>query len=180
MRISFLCHEYPPFGCGASTALFYLTKALIKRGHSIQVVTAGEGRRDRVDRDADGRLIVKLGAGRRKVIAPSAAELLRSYLALRFRSAKYIAEFDPQAITAFFAFPAGRAAIAVGKHLSLPVAVSLRGSDVPGFSNRRWGFMQFLQPFLIRKVWRENDLLQANGNNLVELARQFDPSTEVL
>lgn len=180
MRLTFLSHEFPPIGGGASTALDFFTRALAKRGHTIQILTIGVGRKTETFTDEYARQIVRMGVKRKSLLAPQSGELLRSYVALRFGAKKYVEGFAPDAINAFFAFPAGRAALALGRKLKRPVVVSLRGSDVPGFSQKRWGLLHAIHPMLVRKVWREADLMLANGDHLVALAKRFYPSRDVI
>lgn len=180
LRILFLSHEFPPTGGGAATALDHLSRALACQGHAIGIITIGIGRGDEHETDPFGRLIIRLGARRRSLLAPSATELFRSYLALRFRSAQYAEGFRPDVLVAFFTFPAGRAALHLRHKIKVPLMVSLRGSDVPGFSPTRWGLLQRIQPTIVRPVWKSADLLSANGERLVQLARRFNPSREVL
>ncbi len=175
LRLSFLCHEFPPLGGGAATALDQLTRTLAQRGHAIQIVTIGLGRASTMEADPAGRWVARLGVGRKKLLAPSAWHLWRSYRALKRQSHRLLSEFQPDAMVAYFAFPAGRAALSLQKNLQVPLVAFLRGSDVPGFSNARWGAFQKAQRFLVRDVWANADLLLANGQSLVRLAEAFMP-----
>ncbi len=173
MRLSFLCHEFPPIGGGAATALDELTKTLARRGHAVQIITIGLGDRRTTEIDDEHRQIVRLGAGRKKPLAPSAWHLWRSYRALRRAAPPRLVDFQPQLLVAFFAFPAGRAALSLKRRLGIPLVTFLRGSDVPGFSADRWGALQWTHQSLVRPVWQQADLLLANGRSLVRLAEQF-------
>jgi glycosyltransferase involved in cell wall biosynthesis len=175
-RITFLCHEYVPIGGGAASALDAITKVLARRGRSIQIITIGLGKATTEEVDSVGRNIVRFGVGRKNHLCPSAWDLLRSYLALRYRSQSRLRTFRPDLLIAYFAFPAGLAALALRNRLGIPLVVSLRGSDVPGFSNGRWGAARCLQKLLVRPVWERADLLLANGTRLVDLAHRFVPA----
>ena len=152
MRLSFLSHAFPPIGGGAASALDALTRGLARRRHPVQILTSGLGNRRTEENDQPGREVLRFGVGRRHTISPSARELLRSYLALRYASLRPLRRFSPDVIVAFFAFPAGLAALGVGRRLGRRVVVSLRGSDVPGFSDERWGILRFAHRFLVRPV----------------------------
>lgn len=180
MRISFLSHEFPPIGGGASSALDALTKGLARRRHQVQILTIGLGNRETEENDQLGRSVLRFGVGRKDKISPSAWELLRSYLALRYSSLRPLRRFSPDVIVAFFAFPAGLAALGVGRRLDRRVVASLRGSDVPGFSDERWGILRFAHRFLVRPVLRRADLLTANGQFLTELAALFEPRRRII
>ncbi len=172
-RFSFLCHEYPPFGGGASSALAQFLKILVSRGHDIQVITVGPRNWTDEIRSEDNLQIVRLGGGRRSVFSPTAFEIIRAYWALRYRSKRHIRAFSPDVLVSYFAFPAGYAALALKQKLDLPLAVSLRGSDVPGFSRERWGAFGAIQPILVRRVIEGADLVCANGGYLTELAEPY-------
>ncbi|MGA1794521.1 MAG: glycosyltransferase family 4 protein [bacterium] len=173
MHLSFLSHEFPPIGGGASSALDALTKKLAQRGHSIQILAIGMDEKTTHEKDRFDRVIIRFACGRRRIMAPSAWELLRSYLVLRYSSVPFVRSFRPDALTAFFAFPSGHAAIALKRRFTIPLIVSLRGSDVPGFSDARWGIFRFIRTTLLRPVWKQADLLLANGNRLLYLADTF-------
>lgn len=173
LRISFLCHEFPPIGGGAATALDALTSALTKRRHHIQIITIGTGKRTSKHADVFRRQVIRLAAGRKRIVTPSAVELFRSYLALRLSSLMYLKGFDPDVLVAYFAFPAGYAVLPLARSLKVPLVVSLRGSDVPGFSNQRWGVAKLMRIPLLRATWEGADLLVANGPFLVHLAEHF-------
>jgi glycosyltransferase involved in cell wall biosynthesis len=176
--MSFLCHEFVPVGGGAASALDALTKVLAQRGHLIQILTIGLGTHTTEEIDDHGRQLVRFGVGRRRSLCPGAWTLVRSYLALRVASVSKIEAFSPNLLVAYFAFPAGLAALGLRRRLGIPLIVSLRGSDVPGFADARWGAARFLKRRLVRPVWKNADLLTANGPYLVDLARRFAPNRE--
>lgn len=180
MRLTFISHEFPPIGGGASSALDAITKKLAERGQVVQILTIGLGNKNQCETDKFGRIIIRFGVGRGKILAPSAWELLLSYKALRFKSLSHLREFAPNVLTAFFAFPAGHAALFWGSCLNIPVVVSFRGSDVPGFSDGRWGLFRYARFFLLRPVWKRADLLLANGRRLSHLAERFMPTRKVV
>ncbi|MBF0370682.1 MAG: glycosyltransferase family 4 protein [Magnetococcales bacterium] len=172
MRLAFVCHEYPPLGGGAASALERFTRVLAERGHEILVVTIGLGKMDQEERDGQGRHIVRLGVGRRTLLAPGLKTLMRSYLALRGQSGDSITRFKPDGVVAWFAFPAGHAVLPLVGRLGVPLVVSLRGSDVPGFSPGRWGRLGFMQGMLFKPAAKKADLLLANGASLTCLAEK--------
>ncbi|ABK42917.1 glycosyl transferase, group 1 [Magnetococcus marinus MC-1] len=178
MRLSFLCHEFPPTGGGAASALDHFTRVLVKRGHRVQILTIGLGAKT-LRETLDERQIIRYGVGRRSMLSPTTTELLRSYWALRHRSKRDLAEFKPDCSVAFFAFPAGHALLKQRRRLTGPMAVSIRGSDIPGFSKKRWGLFQWLQPWLVRPVLEGADRVFANGETLATLTRAFAPHIAV-
>ncbi|MEG3638638.1 glycosyltransferase family 4 protein [Magnetococcus sp. PR-3] len=179
MRLSFLCHEFPPTGGGAASALDHFTRVLATRGHQVQILTIGLG--GQTQREAlHDRQVIRYGVGRKNLLSPTVWELLRSYWALRFRSSKDLKAFKPDCSVAFFAFPAGHAILKQRRAITGPIAVSIRGSDIPGFSKKRWGLFQMLQPWLTHPVLRGSDRIFANGETLAGLTRAFEPDVEVM
>nr|CRH07264.1 Putative GT4 : distantly related to glycogen synthase / starch synthase [Candidatus Magnetococcus massalia] len=180
MRLSFLSHEFPPIGGGAASALDRFTTLLAEQGHEVQILTIGLGEQTEIMEDATGRQIIRYGVGRQRKLSPSLLELIRSYWVLRRRTVLELTLFKPDATIAFFAFPAGHALMALPRALTGPRVVSIRGSDIPGFSPKRWGVFQTIQPWLTRPVLRDADRVMANGSNLVKLTHAFMPGLEVL
>ena len=171
--ISFVCHEYPPLGGGAATALHYLAKTLVNQGKKVQVITIGIDSSADTESCVDGIKLIKLAAGRKSILAPSAQELVFSYLALKFKSGRYLTQFCPDVICGWFAFPGAHAAAGYAKKNNVPLFASIRGSDVPGFSSKRWGAVEFFQPFLVRRAFSHVKSVIANGDYLAGLAKPY-------
>jgi glycosyltransferase involved in cell wall biosynthesis len=60
--------------------------------------------------------------------------------------------------------------IRAAKRLNVPLLVSLRGSDVPGFSGERLGIFGKVLPWFFRTATRAAALVVPNGRRLAELA----------
>lgn len=180
MRLAFLSHEFPPLGGGGASALDFLTRKLAQRNHPVLIVTIARGAGRGIQRDELGRRLVFLGAGRKSFFAPSTAELARSYLALRVRAGTWLARFKPEVVVAFFAFPSGHAALGPARALGVPLVVWLRGSDLPGFNDARWGWAKPVRKHLLRATWKGTDLLLTNGSHLAGLAADLRPRRRLL
>ena len=173
MRFSFLCHEFPPIGGGAASALDSLTRTLAKRNYAVQIITIGyTSTKQQVRMDEFGREIVLLPARRRTLLAPGKVELLLSVTSLAWYSHSHVQRFAPTSPVAYFAFPAGLVGSFLRWKTKIPLVVSLRGSDVPGFSNARWGKSHRIQRLLIWPAFRFADRIIANGEFLTSLANQ--------
>lgn len=180
MRLAFICHEFPPIGGGAATALDALTRVLAAGGHSVSILTVrGPFRQTNDEADSFGRHITRLPAGRTSILSPSVFELIRSYAVLRRHIDSWVEAQCPDALIAYFAFPSGFLSVPSARKRKLPLIVSFRGSDLPGFSRQRWGTLKILQPFILKRVWRHADVLCANGESLFHLAQQFKPSDKI-
>lgn len=176
MRIVLVNHEYPPLGGGAATATYQLAKALVDEGNDVLVVTSsGPGC---PAEEVDGRLrVVRLSSLRRSRFAPRPAELLSFCLTAAGQLTEQIRNFRADGVIAFFAVPAGFFAVRSARELGLPVIVSLRGSDVPGFSRERLGGLyRCLAEPLIRYTLSRADYIAPNNQHLADLALRWKPS----
>lgn len=175
MRLVVVNHEYPPWGGGAATATEALSHELAALGHRVVVVTAGGPGLPELS--GDERLRVwRIPTGRRSRFAPTSAELLSFCFAVRNRLSRCLTEVRADAVLAFFAVPAGYFAVRAAHRCGLPAIVSLRGSDVPGFSSSRLtGGTAWAAQRLIRQTLLEADLVAPNCQRLHELVVQWLP-----
>ena len=165
MRVLLLNYEYPPFGGGAGVATEALARGLARRGMTVEVITAGEqaGEQNELLWDGaaanEGLLTVHRVAVKRVGVHQAgmraAVGYLRAALPLvrrRLREQQY------DVVHFFFSLPTG----AMLPFLDLgevPVVISLRGSDVPGYDPHQRGLARVhraLRP-LTRWIWRRAD-----------------------
>lgn len=169
-KIIFVCHEFPPIGGGAATALENLSKNLANIGHNVTVLTIGHSGAPITHTEKLNLTIVSLGNIRKNSFCPSILEFITSYFLLKFKAPLYIDSLNPDVVISFFAFPAGRA---IWHHLykhNIPHIVSIRGADAPGFYEERWGrIAQHLVPYLIKPVLYTASAIYANGKRLKNL-----------
>ena len=187
MRVLLLNYEYPPLGGGAGVATGYLARGLVARGHRADVVTAKPLSRDhertgtaRADDPAEpGRdrlRVFRVGVRRRGLHhagwGGSGGYVVSAWPVVRALARRH--SYD--VIHAFFSLPTGLLLLASGLR-DVPVVLSLRGSDVPGYDewNRslRW-LHRVLWP-LNRRIWRRADRLVALSEALGELVSRADP-----
>jgi glycogen synthase len=136
VRVAIVIHEYPPVGGGASTAAQQTARALGSQGHEVLVVTSAA--RGEARSSIDGAVRVRrLPALRLRTLAPSHTELLSFCASAGLLLSGELRRFGADGILAYFAVPAGIFAVRAGRRLEIPVVVSLRGSDVPGFPGGR-------------------------------------------
>ncbi|MEK7598439.1 MAG: glycosyltransferase, partial [Patescibacteria group bacterium] len=69
----------------------------------------------------------------------------------------------------FFTVPCGFVSLLLKRKYKLPYIVSLRGSDVPGYSER-FSFLYNLLTPLIRHIWKKSVAVVSNSKGLKELA----------
>jgi glycosyltransferase involved in cell wall biosynthesis len=177
INVLLLNYEYPPLGGGAANA----TKRIIEEYQKmpelhISLVTSSTGSY-RVERPSDNIIIYFLDI--KKGDSPhyqSNRELLMYTLKSWLFCRKLIKENHYDLIHAFFGIPGGLIALLLGKQY----IVSLRGSDVPGYSKRFALLERILFRRLSRLIWRKSLRVVAVSDNLVELAKLTDDKTEYL
>ena len=183
MRILVLNYEYPPLGGGAAVATAALAHGLAERGIAVDVVTAGlgaEGERRATDRPelpagANGLALYRVKSRRTGVheagMGDAASYLVAALPVIRrlLRAYKY------DAIHIFFSLPTG--ALLPFLPRGIPVVVSLRGSDVPGYDPHNSSLQRahrLLAP-LTRWIWRRANRVVAVCESLGQLALRTWP-----
>ncbi|QQS20506.1 MAG: glycosyltransferase [Candidatus Moraniibacteriota bacterium] len=79
---------------------------------------------------------------------------------------------------AFFSVPSGFVALLLRLEFGVPFLVSLRGSDVPGYSERFKNMYPLLRP-VTRSIWRHAARVIANSEGLRTLALLTDASRDI-
>ena len=184
MRILILNYEYPPLGGGAGVATAALAHGLIERGAAVDVVTssaAGSSERRTSDRSAepleDGGLRLYRVRSRRIGVHEAGMMGAASYLAAALPVVRRLlrsTQYD--AVHVFFSLPTG-ALLPFLNLNGVPVIISLRGSDVPGYDpyNRTMQrFHRLLLP-LTHWIWHRADRVVAVCESLGRLAAAASP-----
>lgn len=178
MKILFLNYEYPPLGGGAGNATQYLLSEYAKQPDlEVHLVTSSIDGSSH-DECLGGRVYVHsvpIGKNAENLHFQSQKDLLvyawRGYA----KADALLALGGYDAIHAFFTVPCGYMALRLGKKYGVPYIVSLRGADVPGFSERFAFLYTFLKP-LIRQVWREAAQVIAVSLGMRRLAEKTAPA----
>lgn len=181
MKVLFLNYEYPPIGGGASTA----TEAILKSwgedaDMEVHLITSGTGEQyERID--LGGSVFVHrmpIGKDASKLHSQSMRDiLLYSWRAWRFSRTFIDGERQKQPFDitlAFFTVPCGFLAYLIERQFGIPFAVSLRGADVPGFSEKYDTFYLFAKP-LVRFLWRRARAVIPNSVGIRALAQKTSP-----
>jgi len=175
LRLLVLNCEYPPLGGGAATATMHLLANLRRQGVEWDLVTAAPGGTPRVEKR--GRCAIHfVPVGKKSLHYWTNRELLRYAAAAMRRSRPLVRRRRFHLCHAFFTLPSGAVAWLLRKRL--PYIVSLRGSDVPGFSGR-YGLFHAVTPALTRRVWRAAGAVTANSDDLRALALESDPGLSI-
>lgn len=178
MKVLFLNYEYPPLGGGAATA----TEAILHewaKDPSIEVhlVTAAVGGAIEHIRVGGETYVHRLPIGKnpdrlhsqslRDILVYSVKTVFFLWRFIRFESKKQ--SFD--VTLAFFTVPCGFLAYLAKLIFGIPYVVSLRGADVPGFSEKYDTFYLFAKP-LVRFLWHHAAAVIPNSAGLTELAKK--------
>ena len=175
MRIAIVIHEFPPYGGGAATAAAQVAAELVRGGHHVLVVTSSvpggcEGESEH------GYEITRLPTTRRSRLAPRPHELLTYAASCFWRLERHLRKFQAEGVIAFMAVPSGYFAVRAAQRMRIPAVVSLRGSDVPGFSpDRISGLYRAVADRLVRSTLRRADAIAPNSEFLASLATGFCP-----
>ncbi len=178
MKVLFLNYEYPPLGGGASIA----TEALLREWAllpemEVHLVTAAVG--DSQERIEVGRNViihrVPIGKNAEKLHSQSLLDISMYtikagwFLRTLLREEHEKKPFD--VTLAFFTIPCGFLAYLLRLFWGIPYVVSLRGSDVPGFSEKYDGFYLLAKP-LVRFLWRHAAMVVPNSVGITKLAER--------
>lgn len=181
MKVLFLNYEYPPLGGGAGVATEALLREWTKASDmEVHLVTSAVG--DTLEHVSVGGNVyvhrIPIGKNPERLHSQSLRDILvytvKSWLFLQsfIREENRKQKFD---ITlAFFTIPCGFIAYLAKVFHGIPYVVSLRGADVPGFSEKYDTFYIFAKP-LVRFLWRHAEKVIPNSVGITELAKRTAP-----
>lgn len=176
MQLLFLVHEFPPFGGGGGIAAANIARELVRRGHGVSVITAGDAQVTTIE-DFEGVRVIRGPGSRRGPLENRVLTSMLQYLWHAPRLAQQeIVRRRPCVIHAFFTIPAGLVGVRLGKRYGLPVITALRGSDVPGYNTGQWKWPMRLVAPLVRHVWRRSAAAVSLSEGLRRIALAVDPS----
>lgn len=179
MKILFLNYEYPPLGGGAANATAcILEEWTADKTLEVHLVTSSTG--DSVEKkNIGGQVFVHrllIGKNEGNLHHQSIKDLLVYSVKGWWFARRLIREqktpFD--ATLAFFGVPCGFMALLLKWEFGLPYVVALRGSDVPGYSQKYTWLYPFLRP-VIGFIWKRAQAVVPNSAGLADLARQSAP-----
>jgi glycosyltransferase involved in cell wall biosynthesis len=180
VRVLLLNYEYPPVGGGAGQATAELARRLAARGETVHVVTAGAAPADAIVARGQpagpgtGEPHVHRVRSRRRGVHHAGYGGAWGYLVRALPVVRRLSRRHPfDLVHVFFSLPTG-ALIPVAGLGDVPLVVSLRGSDVPGYDPRLTRLHGALRP-LTRRIWRRADRVVAVSDELGRLARDALP-----
>lgn len=174
MKVLFFNYEYPPLGGGAANATAYLMREFSRiPGLKIDLVTSSVDANYHLEKIGEQVKIHRLPIGKneKNLHFQSQKDLMvYAWKAFRF-SRKLIRKNGYSLSHSFFTVPCGFLSWLFFRKYKIPYIVSLRGSDVPGYSDRFVRIYKILTP-LIKLIWNQAAYVIANSQGLKELALQ--------
>lgn len=174
MKVLFFNYEYPPLGGGAGNATRYILEEFSKIDDlEIDLVTSSVDREFSKEKISDKINIYKLPIGKdgNNLHYQSQKELMIYAWKAFWFSRKLIRENKYDLTHSFFTVPCGAISLWFKLFNGLPYIVSLRGSDVPGYSERFSLVYKILTPF-IRFIWKKSFFTVANSLEFKKLAQK--------
>lgn len=183
MKILIHNYEYPPLGGGAGNATEYmLRKFSAFSDMEIVLVTSSIDDTHRTEYPAPNVRIERLPVGKkegaRDLHFQSKANLLAYSWKSWMFSRKLLKRETFDCMHAFFSVPSGFVMRLLSMEFYIPYIVSLRGSDVPGYSERFTHLYFFLRP-ITRSIWRNAAQVVANSEGLRTLALLTESSRDI-
>ncbi len=181
-KVLFFNYEYPPLGGGAANATKYILKEFSRRNDlRIDLVTSAIG--DKYTREQLGKNIVihRLPIGKKPdtLNYQTKGELLKYFWKSYWFGRKLLRKNKYDLTHSFFAVPCGVVSYLFKKQYKIPYIVSLRGSDVPGYSERFQSLYKIITP-IIHLVWHNAKAVVTNSKGLTELAQKSDSKQRFL
>lgn len=186
MRILFFNYEYPPLGGGAANATAYILKEYSKIPDlKVDLVTSSIDSEYHLENLGDNIFVHRIPIGKNKnnLHYQSQKELLvYAWKAYFFAKGliRQLAEKENKydLSHSFFTVPCGFISFLLRRKYKIPYIVSLRGSDVPGYSERFAFLYAFIKP-LVRLIWKKSFAVVANSGGLRELALKTNSKQEI-
>ena len=181
MRILSLNYEYPPLGGGAANATAYILEEYSKISDlEVDLVTSSIDADYHLDKIGENINIHKLPIGKNadNLHFQSQKDLITYAIKAYCFSKRLVKKKKYDLSHSFFTIPCGFISLLLKLQYNLPYIVSLRGSDVPGYSDR-FAFLYFFIKPLIRLIWKKSAAIIANSKGLKELALKTNSKQEI-
>jgi glycosyltransferase involved in cell wall biosynthesis len=170
MKILILNYEFPPLGGGAGNATYYLLKEFSKNKNvEIDLVTSSTGKYKEENFSKNVKIYyLDIGKNNKNLHSQSRRQLIK-YSWKAYKLSKKLQKTKKYDLThAFFGIPCGFIAMA----LKIPYVVSLRGSDVPFYSEKYKYLDKLVFKRLSKIIWKKAKKVIANSSDLRDLAYQ--------
>ena len=186
MRVLFFNYEYPPLGGGAANATANILREYAgMKNLQVDLVTSSIDSKYHLEKIGESVRIHRLSIGKNKnnLHLQSTKDLLlyswRAYFFSRRLVKLAKKEKQPYGLThSFFTVPCGFISMLLKWEFQTPYVVSLRGSDVPGYSDRWPLIYAFLKP-LFALIWKGSAAVVSNSEGLKELALKTNANQKI-
>ena len=181
-KILFFNYEYPPLGGGAANATKYILKEFARKNDlKVDLITSAISYKYTQEQLGKNIIIHRLPIGKKSdaLNYQTKGELIKYFWKSYWFSRKLLKKNKYDLSHSFFAVPCGVVSFLLKKQYKIPYIVSLRGSDVPGYSERFQNLYKVITP-IIRLVWRNAEAVVTNSKGLTELARKSSPEQKFL
>lgn len=149
MRILTLCYEFPPLGGGGAKVAYGLAKALVRHGHTIDVVTMGFRGLPKKE-NVEGINVHRIPCIRTRKSMCYSPEMIPYILTAIPVVAHLIKSHRYDLNHTHFIFPDGILAKIVQMMVGLPYIITAHGSDVPGYNPDRFQ----VQHKILATIWK--------------------------
>jgi glycosyltransferase involved in cell wall biosynthesis len=167
-------------GGGASNATYNIALQLVKRGHSVDVLTS-RFKNQPPEETINGVKVYRVTSWRSSIhecgLLGASSYVLFAFFKLR----KLLQTNSYQILHYFFSFPTGALSFYSHSIKRKPYALSLRGSDVPGYDtfSLTLRMLHWILKPVTRRIWREASAVVAVSKGLRQLALETMPSIPI-
>ncbi|KKP84928.1 MAG: Glycosyltransferase [Candidatus Moranbacteria bacterium GW2011_GWF2_35_54] len=175
MKILFFNYEYPPLGGGAANATFCILREFSKiTDLEVDLITSSINEKYSVEKIGGNITIYKVPIGKNSnnLHFQSQKDLIVYAWRALILANKLIKKNKYDLTHSFFTVPCGAIS------LKIPFVISLRGSDVPGYSERFKFIYTILKP-LIKLIWKKSSTVVSNSRGLRDLALETNKHQKV-
>jgi glycosyltransferase involved in cell wall biosynthesis len=186
MRILFFNYEYPPIGAGAANATFCILREYVKMPElKVDLITSSATDKYVLDKISDNIKVHRLPVGKNEnnLHFQSRKNMILYSIKSYFFARKLIKAGKKEGYSynlthSFFTVPCGFVSMILKFNFKLPYIVSLRGSDVPGYSDRFTFIYKFITP-IIRLIWKNAFFVIANSQGFKKLAKKTETKKDI-
>jgi len=181
MRIIFFNYEYPPLGGGAGNATAYILKEFSQIPDlELDLVTSAHDNKFSLEKIGEKIRIHKLPIGDKtqNLHFQSQKDLMVYAWKAFWYAQKLIRKEKYDLSHSFFTVPCGFLSLIFKWFFGVPYIISLRGADVPGYSDR-FPMIYFLLTPIIKLIWSGASSVISNSQGLKELALKTNPKQKI-
>ncbi|KKP68355.1 MAG: Glycosyl transferase group 1 [Candidatus Moranbacteria bacterium GW2011_GWE1_35_17] len=181
MKILFFNYEYPPLGGGAANATFCILREFSKiTDLEVDLITSSINEKYSVEKIGGNITIYKVPIGKNSnnLHFQSQKDLIVYAWRALILANKLIKKNKYDLTHSFFTVPCGAISLWFKLTKKIPFVISLRGSDVPGYSERFKFIYTILKP-LIKLIWKKSSTVVSNSRGLRDLALETNKHQKV-